>query len=188
MNNSGSTILVIRPAMFANKPLLWLGSLITIPIGVGLIAFIVWRVLRHTNQMIITKEYVMTKVGIFNTKTVQVFHRDVSRLNVNQSFWQRLTGVGTIEIGSSATGDIDIRAVGFPDPNHIRFLINSNRTSYKNMPNENRAHGVDSPNCVCVLLKEMAPSHLLKPAPASDLRRTNGPRWSGFSLKQGKMK
>jgi hypothetical protein len=122
-------ILVARPAMFANRPLLWMGLFVLIPLGIGLIGFIVWRVWRHTNQLIITKEYVMTRVGLLNIQEVQVFHRDVSRLNVNQNFWQRITGVGDVEIGSSATGDIDIRAAGYPNPQQIRFLVNSNRST-----------------------------------------------------------
>jgi hypothetical protein len=120
-------LLVAHPAMFRNKPLVWCLTLLSCFVGVGFLIFLFWWIEVKTNTLIITPEYVMKRVGLFSVSETQVFHCDVSRMNINQSLWQRIVGIGDIEIGSSATDDIDIQAFGYPDPRHIRMLINSNR-------------------------------------------------------------
>ena len=128
MTEGTKILLKSNPSMFPNKPLIWLLYLFLIPVfGIGLIFFIIWRIQRHTEVLLITDKYVTLRKGLFNIREVQVYHSDISRLNINRTLWQRLTGIGDIEIGSSATDDIDIRAFGYNNPEEVRRIINGYR-------------------------------------------------------------
>lgn len=135
-SGANQPVLITYPVRFGNRPFLWTMLMITVPIGIGLIGFLVWRLLQRTHKLIVTEDYVMTQEGLFDIKQVQVFHGDISRLNINQRLWQRVLNIGDIEIGSSATDAIDMTMCGIPEPKELRRLINRLRRQQKGIKSQ----------------------------------------------------
>jgi uncharacterized membrane protein YdbT with pleckstrin-like domain len=52
---------------------------------------------------------------------------DVRNIQVSQSFFQRIFGVGWVGISSSGQSGIEIGVDGIPDPEMVRGLINQGR-------------------------------------------------------------
>lgn len=120
-------ILTIKPSMIRSKPFTFIGSVLLAPIGIGLIILFIWWIKNTTQVLTVTDEYVTFKTGLFNTNEVQVYHSDITRLNVQKSLFNRLTGCGTVEIGTSATDGYEIWVQGVPFPNQLKDIINGYR-------------------------------------------------------------
>ena len=49
-------------------------------------------------------------------------------VSMNRSLWERIIGIGDIDIGTAATGEIEIQLKSIKDPACIVDLINSLRS------------------------------------------------------------
>ena len=65
--------------------------------------------------------------GLFTKVTQEFFIKDIRALEVNQSFWGRLTGVGDLTISTAATVDAADLVQGIPHPNQVKDLIIAQR-------------------------------------------------------------
>ena len=55
--------------------------------------------------------------------TNEVRHKDIRNLQVSQSIFQRLFGVGTLEIASAGHGGVEIKISGIPKPQELADII-----------------------------------------------------------------
>jgi uncharacterized membrane protein YdbT with pleckstrin-like domain len=78
-------------------------------------------------MLTVTESKTTLRTGILSKNVNEVFHSDVRSIQVNQSLFQRIFGVGSIGISSAGQSSIEIVAAGIPDPNTVRELINANR-------------------------------------------------------------
>jgi membrane protein YdbS with pleckstrin-like domain/predicted RNA-binding Zn-ribbon protein involved in translation (DUF1610 family) len=106
--------------------LLWpgLGAL-----GVGLVWSIWLFVLGHRwDRLRITNHRVIDERGIIMRSSSEVLHKHVRNIRITQTFWQRIVGIGDIEIDSAAgDGDADIRIANVPDPDGVKRLVDKHR-------------------------------------------------------------
>ena len=63
------------------------------------------------------------QTGILSTQRKTVPCGDVRVIDVRQSLFQRIVGIGSVQIGSAGTGGYEIEAKGLPDPNGIKDKI-----------------------------------------------------------------
>ena len=124
-----SEILKIRPAMFRNKPFTFLGCVILIPVGIGIVLLLLWWIETLAQTLFMSDKFTLYREGILRHHDSQVYHVDVTVINVTRSVFDRMLGVGDIEIGSAATDTCEIVVSGVRNPNDIRRLINSKRFS-----------------------------------------------------------
>lgn len=115
------------PAMWKNKPFTFIGCVLLCPIGIGFVLLGLWWLQTIDHRLIIEEKFLIYRRGIFNISEIQIFHEDISQLNVRQSFFQRIMRVGTVEIGSSSTDHLEISIDGIPGPKRLKKLINSLR-------------------------------------------------------------
>jgi membrane protein YdbS with pleckstrin-like domain len=100
---------------------------------VGLAAGGVWLlwifVLGHRwDRLRITSRRSIDEQGIIMRSTSEVLHKHVRNIRITQSFWQRIVGIGDLEIDSAAgDGKADIRIINVPDPDGIKRLIDAER-------------------------------------------------------------
>ena len=145
---------MVRPALVRGHPLASLGSgglaiggLVTITIvntsdwagwlgwlgGTGLLVGVAWMawifVLGHRwDRLRITTHRTIDERGIVMRSTSEVLHAHVRNLRITQSIWQRLVGIGDLEIDSAAgDGQADIRIQNVPDPDGIKRLVDRHR-------------------------------------------------------------
>ncbi len=145
---------VVRPALVRGHPLASTGAIglvttgtVTSVLGLtgggpewlrwpGLVAIVVglvwclWLfVLGHRwDRLRITNHRVIDERGIVVRNSSEVLHKHVRNIRISQSFWQRIVGIGDIEIDSAAgDGEADIRIANVPDPDGVKRLVDQHR-------------------------------------------------------------
>lgn len=118
-----------HPAMFRNHPFGFILCLLLIAaVGLGLLIFLIWWFRCMGTTLTVTDQKTTLRKGILAKNLNEVYHSDVRSIQVNQSFFQRLFGVGSIGISSAGQASIEIVADGIPDPGHVREIIDAHRT------------------------------------------------------------
>lgn len=115
------------PSMWKNKPLAFVFCSLLCLFLIGIPILIVWRLVNGSTRLMIDDSAVTLKTGFFSKQVNQVLIRDVKNIRVDQSLWQRLVGIGTVDISSSGQSGVEIHAVGFPLPYEIKRLIDAQR-------------------------------------------------------------
>ena len=125
---SGERVLyAASPAMFRNSPILFVLSLILCLVVVGIVILLVWYLRCKGTQLTVTNKRTTLRTGILSKHINEVFHRDVRNVRLSQSFWQRILGVGSLELSSAGQSDVEISVSGMPDPEKVKSLINKYR-------------------------------------------------------------
>lgn len=120
-------LLVSHPAMFRNSPILFLIVVMLCFLGVGLPIMFVWWLTTLTSTLTITGEKSVCRRGLLSKRTNEVWHRDVRNVQISQSFFQRIFGVGRIGISSAGQSGVEIEMVGIRNPEKVKSLIDSHR-------------------------------------------------------------
>lgn len=151
-SSANETLLLrVRPAMFRARPMTFLGLFILGLGGIGggiyffmesqptwgitclvasLLGWIplgVWRVIKLATALEITNKRTVSYRGLLSKASTEVRHNDIKNFQVDQSFLNRLLGVGTIGISSSGQDEIEIQVKDLPGPYRIRELIDKHR-------------------------------------------------------------
>ncbi|HUS48138.1 MAG TPA: PH domain-containing protein [Phycisphaerae bacterium] len=122
---TGETVLYeAHEAMFRNHPFQFLLALLLCVVGVGVFVLIAWSIRCHGTMLTITSRRTILRKGIFSKHTNEIRHEDVSNIQVRQTFFQRLCGVGSIGISSAAQSEVEIQVDGIPHPDKVAQLIN----------------------------------------------------------------
>lgn len=144
-------VLMLRPAFFRSRPMSaivvvlltiagFVGGIVFItpspPLGwicfavaaVGLCVIGVWKVLCLGTGIRITTKRVIDEEGFFSKKTSEVLHADIKNIRVDQTFWNRIMGVGTIVISSAAENEDAIELAGMPNPGKAKDTIDLYRS------------------------------------------------------------
>jgi len=82
---------------------------------------------RHSVVLRVYEDRVSLELGLIKKQVSDVFITDITDIQVNQGFWQRLFGLGDIEIGTSAVEGWEEAARGLPNALAIRDLILAQR-------------------------------------------------------------
>lgn len=96
-------------------------------LGFSALSFAVWYLAVINTRLIVTNKRTTYRRGILAKRTREVRHRDVRLLQVDQSVPQRLTGVGTLSVGSAGHGGIEIAISGITNPQKVRQVIDDFR-------------------------------------------------------------
>jgi uncharacterized membrane protein YdbT with pleckstrin-like domain len=122
-----STLLEVHPVMFRNSPVLFVLCILSVPLLVGLVALVAWWLFNKSSTLTITNKRTIQRRGLISKYTTEVVHRDVRNIQVSQSIFQRLLGVGKVGISSSGQGGVEIQFSGVQDPDAIKTLIDRHR-------------------------------------------------------------
>jgi uncharacterized membrane protein YdbT with pleckstrin-like domain len=118
-----------HPVMFKNSPIGFIILLLLIPVfGVGLLLFLMWHLQNKASRLIVTENEIIYEKGLLSKERSEVNIRNVRTTKVKQSFFNRIFGVGTVEIYTAGDSP-EIVAAGMPDPNKIRELIKAHQNN-----------------------------------------------------------
>lgn len=121
-------LLRIHPAMFRNRPILFIIALVTVPIyGIGILIFLGWWISVLGETLIVTNKRTIYRRGIISKYTNEVLHSDIRNVEVGQSATQRILGVGNIGISSAGQAGIEIEMSGISNPQSVANLIDKHR-------------------------------------------------------------
>lgn len=122
------TLYEAHPSMFRNHPFGYILCLLLVAaFGLGLLIFLFWWLKCMGSTLIVTDKKTTLRTGILSKNITEVYHEDVRSIQVNQSLFQRIFGVGSIGISSAGQSGIEIAAQGIPDPNKVREIIDAHR-------------------------------------------------------------
>jgi len=108
-----------------------LASLLTWVCGItfltiaGVIGY--WMLLSQFTRLTVTDDRTIYQEGFVSRETSEVQHNDVRNIQLDQSFVQRLLGIGGVSISSSGEDNLEIVANRLPNPKRIIELIRANQ-------------------------------------------------------------
>ena len=82
-----------------------------------------WWIRLQFRVLRITEKRTLFRKGIFSKATNEVQHDDVRNIQMDQTFFQRLVGVGDLAISSSGQDDMEIDVRGISRPEEVVQLI-----------------------------------------------------------------
>lgn len=93
-------------------------------IGLPLLLISLFRYLKNNKtKLAVDAQRTTFLTGFLTTSEVQVRHKDVRSVMLDQGFWDRMFGVHRIRISSSGTGFSEIDASGIPRASEIKDCI-----------------------------------------------------------------
>ena len=112
-----------NPKMFKNNPIGFIFAILLIPVfGLGILILLYWYVQTKATKFTITDDDILLETGILSKERVEVSIKSIRTTKVKQSFFNRIFGVGSIEI-YTAGDNAELIAAGLPEPHSIRDLI-----------------------------------------------------------------
>lgn len=107
-----------NPAMFRNRPLLFILLLISV---VGILGIGVWWLVNKSERLAVSDKEILLERGILNRQRTRLNLSSIRTVRITQSLFQRMFGVGNIEIFSAGDyAEIAIR--GMPHPDRVQAL------------------------------------------------------------------
>ena len=116
-----------HPAMFRNHPVYFVVCLLLSLVGVGLILLFIWWLQSLATTLTVTNEQTTLRRGLLSKYTNDVFHGNVRNIQIRQTFFQRLLGVGWIGISSAGQAGLEIEVNGIPHPDKVKQIIDDHR-------------------------------------------------------------
>lgn len=145
------TVMVVPGAMFRNRPITaalvillllgsgigagWLGAqgrntwaYVSLAVCLVCVCILIgWKLVSWSERLTITTKRVILTRGIFSKRTVEALHRTIQEIEISQTFWQRILGVGRMEIANASEGGQVIVVSDAPDPYRLRRTIDAYR-------------------------------------------------------------
>lgn len=75
----------------------------------------------------VTNQRVIARQGLLDKHETEVEIRDIRHLNLQQSFLQRMFGIGDVEVSSAGGLEIEVRLQGIPGPERVKETIRQAR-------------------------------------------------------------
>ena len=125
--NEEVTLYDENPSMFRNRPVEFVFTVVLCVVLVGFIIFFMWWLRCKGTQLTITSERTRLRKGILSKSITEVWHQDVRNVQLNQTFFQRLLGVGSLGISSAGQAGLEISVSGIPNPEQVKDLIDQHR-------------------------------------------------------------
>ena len=94
---------------------------------VGFVVFFIWWVKCKGTTLTVSSERTRLRRGILSKSITEVWHQDVRNVQLKQTLFQWLFGVGMIGISSAGQSGVEISVSGIPDPEVIKSLIDTHR-------------------------------------------------------------
>lgn len=101
----------------------WLAILGGVVALAGFGVLFVWWLKTMSAALVVTNKRTIQKKGILARSTSEVVHDNIRNIQIDQTFWQRVWGVGSIGISSSGQDGIEIQLNDLKGPKEIRKII-----------------------------------------------------------------
>jgi uncharacterized membrane protein YdbT with pleckstrin-like domain len=93
---------------------------VIVAVFVYLLAVVTYR--RYSWAYMINGDTIESREGLIARKVSSIRVRDLRNINVKQSLWQRLMGVGDVEFSSAGGSGIEVSFRGVSDPLQVKSL------------------------------------------------------------------
>lgn len=128
MTENEETLLTASPSMFRNHPIWFVLCCVLCLVAVGIPMLLVWYLEVKATRLTITNLRTTLHKGLLSRSITEVWHKDVRNVQLEQTFLQRVLGVGRIAVSSAGQSGIEIDVSGLSDPDEVKSLIDRHRT------------------------------------------------------------
>lgn len=111
-----------RPVMVTARPVLFIFLCLLIPVLVGLFALLAWYLGCMSNRLTVDGRTVRLQQGLLSKRVKEISSQKVRAIEVDQSFIQRMTKVGTVRIYTTGD-DPEIVLAALPYPYDIKEAV-----------------------------------------------------------------
>jgi len=125
--SSETCLLVASPSMFRNRPVSFILVCALSLVGVGIPILVIWFFRCRSTELTVTDLRTRLHRGWLGRSITEVWHRDVRNVQIEQTFFQRILGVGRIGVSSAAQSSIEIEVSGMRNVDKIKEIIDKNR-------------------------------------------------------------
>lgn len=129
--NDNTILYDASPAMFRSHPVAFILCCILSLVVVGLFFLIPWYIRSRSTRLTVTSDQISLRTGWLSKNTNDVFIENVRNIQVKQTFWQRILGVGYVGISSAGQSGIEIEVDGLPDPDDLKVLLDNQRAKLR---------------------------------------------------------
>jgi len=127
--SSETCLLVASPSMFRNRPFSFVLVCLLSLVGIGIPILVIWFFRCRSTELTVTDLRTRLHRGWLSRSITEVWHRDVRNVQIEQTFFQRVLGVGSIGVSSAAQSSIEIEVSGMRNVDKIKGIIDKNRIS-----------------------------------------------------------
>ena len=113
---------VKNPSMFRNNPIYFVICLALCFAGVGFILLLFWFIQAKMTKFTITEDRVEVERGILSKDRTELSISNIKSVNVKQTLFQRMFGVGDIQI-FTAGDKPEMVLFGLPEPLEVKKLL-----------------------------------------------------------------
>ena len=102
----------------------WLWYLCLALLAVSAFLLVVALIQRLGTRYTLTHDgFVRERHGLLTRKTAELHVSDIRLVNLHQNVWQRIFGIGSIDISSAGHSGVEVRFVGVPDAEQVKERI-----------------------------------------------------------------
>lgn len=102
-------------------------GIVTIPVVIGVFILLYILIEIKCTCYTLTTHRIIVKQGWIAKEQTEIWIRDMRGVNLEQSIWQRIVGIGDVAIGTAASAGTEIHITGIADPAEMVARINSLR-------------------------------------------------------------
>lgn len=113
--------------MFRNHPVIFVASVLLIPVVVGIVILVVWYISSIARRFTITSEEMSYTTGILSKHRIELRLAQIRSVRVDQRFLQRIFRVGDIKIFTAGDAP-ELVVTGMPDPEKVSQIIRDRTT------------------------------------------------------------
>jgi uncharacterized membrane protein YdbT with pleckstrin-like domain len=118
-----------NPAMWKNSPLGVILCVLLIPaFGLGLVLLLIWYARTKSTRLEVDGRDVVLEEGLLSKNRTELNTGSIRSVKISQSFFNRLFGVGKVEIFTAGDRP-EIVAAGLPRPHTVRDLIKAQQAA-----------------------------------------------------------
>ena len=112
--------------MFKSNPIGFLLAILLIPVAVGILILLAWYLRCKSTKLEFAGNDLILEKGLLSKDRTELNVGSIRTVNVYQSFFNRIFGVGKISIFTA--GDVaEIEVSGLPRPHDLRELIKAHQ-------------------------------------------------------------
>lgn len=104
-----------------------ISGMITIPVLIGIFILLYIVIDRKCTSYELTTHRIIVRRGWIAKLQNEIWIKDMRGVNLVQSIWQRILGIGNVAIGTAASAGTEISIVGVANPSEVIAQINSLR-------------------------------------------------------------
>lgn len=132
---TGKVVSAFGYSLVLSLPLFWLIPLM----AAGSIIYRIYNV-----RFLMDSRGIEAKVGILalNQRITRIRFEDIRSVETQQSMLERALNIGNVEIGTAATGDVEVTLQGVAAPTEVQEMIQAERDRRQSIARERREHPI----------------------------------------------